>query len=294
MYSLEDNVTEINCLVLVPPMDLEGMANLRKIMLECESEAVLLQASELFHEIYDNVEYSKIENTVIELREEFIQYCLDFIKDGEIAMKKRAMIVLKNFMEECDKHGTSSLKPHNSILKGDSHYLKIVNNIKYLHVLRLRLELKVSSNTTIWELRNMIGEEVNCFNDQFCIFRGVSKEEIKDNKNGKTLSELGIGLLYETLTLRRRSSKIARVPLVNENLELTPKAASIFEGWFFAYADNGDKMSLTGFRAFASSYTVDHPSATYKSIQKLFLAYDHDRDGLLAKEDFLEFYKDIL
>ena len=148
MYSLENNVKEIEYEVLVPPRDLEGMTSLQKIMLECESEAVLLQASELFHEIYDNVVYSNIDNTVIELRKEFIQYCLDFIKDGEEAVKKRAMIILKNFMEECEKRGTGPLKPHNSILKGDSHYLEIVNNIIYLQDpsdVPTRLELKATA-----------------------------------------------------------------------------------------------------------------------------------------------------
>ena len=39
----------------------------------------------------------------------------------------------------------------------------------------------------------MIGPVVKCLNDQFCILRGFSNEEIKDNENGKTLSDLRIG-----------------------------------------------------------------------------------------------------
>ena len=292
-YSSETYVKEIEYEIFVPPTELEGMTCLRKIMLECESETVLLQASELFHEIYDNVMYAKIDNNVTELREEFIQYCLDFIKAGEDAVKKRAMVILKSFMEECEKRGTGHLKPHNSILKGDFHSLVIVNHITYYpnpSDVPKKLELKVNSNTTIWELRNMIGQVVKCLNDQFRILRGFSNKEIKDNENGKTLSDLRMRL-NESFTLYRRNPKVPRVPLVNENLEVNPKATQIFEKWFLTYADKGDKMSQTGCAAFTSSCTGDTCQATDKSIQDLFLTYDDDHDGLLTKENFLEFYE---
>ena len=69
LYSLESNVKEIEYKALVPPRDLECMTSLQKIILECESETVVLQASGLLDQISDNVVYSTIDSTAIELRE---------------------------------------------------------------------------------------------------------------------------------------------------------------------------------------------------------------------------------
>ena len=50
-------------------------------------------------------------------------------------------------------------------------------------------------------------------------------------------------------------------------------------------------MSQIGCAAFTSSCTGDSCQASDKSIQELFSLYDEDRDGLLTKENFLEFYE---
>lgn len=292
-YQNDGFTKEIEYEILVPPLELEGMKCLRKIMLECESDLVLVQASDLFHEIYDNVIYSKIEESITDLRKEFIQYCLDFIKIGEMGVQKRAMTILKNFMEECEKRGTGHLKPHNSILKGDYHTLTIVNHISYYPLpadIPKKIELKVNSNMTIWELRTIIGQKVKCLNDQFRILRGFSNKEIKDNENGKTINDMRMRL-NENFTLYRRNSKVPRVTLVNQDLEVNPTALKIFEKWFFTFADKGDKMTHAGCAAFTSSCTGDTCQATDKSIQEVFVTYDNDHDGLLTKENFLEFYE---
>ena len=292
-FQSETFTIELEYDVLVPPLELEGMKCLRKIMIEASSESVLNQASELFHEIYDNINFTEIDLTRKEVIKEFIDYCIEFIKSGIISIKKRAMIILKNFMEECEKRGTGGLKPHNSILKGDTHTLTFVNHISYYPYpadIQKKIEIKANSNTTIWDLRTMIGQKVKCLNDQFRILRGFSNKEIKDNENGKTLSDLRIRLT-EGFTLYRRNSKIPKVSLVNELGELNPKAVKIFESWFYKYADKGDKMSHAGCAAFTSSCTGDNCQATDKSIQDLFNTHDEDHDGLLTKDNFLSFYE---
>ena len=151
-YQSDTYTKEVDYEILVPPLELEGMKCLRKIMIETTSEAVLNQASDLFHEIYDNIIYSKIENTILQIRQEFIEYCLGFIESGDQATKKRSMIILKNFMEECEKRGTGGLKPHNSILRGDYHTLTFINHISYYPNpidVQKKYEIKVNSNTTI-------------------------------------------------------------------------------------------------------------------------------------------------
>ena len=279
--------------ILVSPLNLEGMKCLRKIMIEVNSEAVLSNASELFHELYDNIYYSKILETEPEIREEFIEYTLQFIQSGDLAIKKRAMVILKNFMDECEKKGTGGLQPHGSMLKGDLHTLTFINHISYYPYpsdMQKKFELKVFSNTTIWELRCLVGQQVKCLNDQFRILRSFSGKEVKDNENGKTLSEIRVRL-NETFNLQKRNSKVQRVSLVNENNQLSAVARKIFSSWFMKYADKGEKMSQAGCAAFTSSCTGDTCPSTDKSIQDLFNTYDDDRDGLLTKENFLSFYE---
>jgi ubiquitin carboxyl-terminal hydrolase 34 len=279
--------------VLVPPTSLEGMLCLRKIMIEVDSELVLSNASELFHELYDNVSYSQILETAKEIRSEFIEFALKYIQNGSPEVKKRSMLVLKNFMDECEKQGTPGLQPHGSMLKGDLHTLNFINQINYYphpSDIQKKFELKVHSNTTIWELRNQVGQHVKCLNDQFKIYRTFSGKEVKDNENGKTLSEIRIRL-NETFTLQKRYSKVPRIALLDDNEKLIPQARRIFSSWFNKFADKGDKMSPAGCAAFTSSCTGDTCQGTDKSIQDLFNIYDDDRDGFLTRENFLSFYE---
>lgn len=283
--------------VLVHPIELEGMKCLRKIMMEVSSESVLHTASELFHEIYDNVKPGSDDESETQLlktiREEFINFTLEYVRNGSVDVQKRAMVVLKNFMDECEKKGTPGLQPHGSMLKGDLHHLTFINHINYYpHPTDIpkKFEIKVHSNTTIWELRTLVGQQVKCLNDQFKILRSFSGKEVRDNENGKTLSEIRIRL-NETFTLQKRQSKVARVTLLDEYGHLIPQARKIFGSWFAKFADKGDKMSQVGCAAFTSSCTGDTCQASDKSIQDLFNTYDDDRDGLLTRENFLAFYE---
>lgn len=59
-------------------------------------------------------------------------------------------------MSECEKKGTGGLKAHNAILKGEIHNLTIINHYNYIpsnNKISRRIQLKLYSNTTFWELR---------------------------------------------------------------------------------------------------------------------------------------------
>lgn len=289
-YQNEYTVKEFDYQVVIAPLSLVGMECLRKIIMQAKSEKVLSQASEFLNNLYDNLDTHE---SLVEIREEFIAYCLNYLKTGSSVEKKRALSLLKSFMEECEKKGTGGLKSHSALLKGDVHNFIILNQVTYYPQspdIPKRIELKVYSNTTFWELRCIIGKKIKCLSDQFKIYRSLFQREIKDSDNGKTLSDLRIRI-NETFSVYRRVTNIPKANLITSDNQLTAKAKSIFSSWFKKYADKGEKMSPEGCSAFTNSCTGDPCKSTDKRIQEFFTSHDDDRDGLLTEENFLEFYR---
>jgi len=289
-YQNEYTVKEFDYQIITAPLSLVGMECLRKIIMEVKNEKVLSQASDFLNDLYDNLNTSE---NLIEIREEFIGFCLGYLKKGTVTEKKRALSLMKSFMEECEKKGTAGLKSHSALLKGDIHNLVILNQVSYYPQsadIPRRIELKVYSNTTFWELRCIIGKKIKCMSDQFKIYRSLLQKEIKDSDNGKTLSDLRIRV-NETFSVYRRITNIPKAALTTADNQLTEKARKIFSQWFHKYADKGDKMSPEGCSAFTNSCTGDPCKATDKRIQEFFTSHDDDRDGLLTEENFLEFYR---
>lgn len=274
--------------VLVPPIRLEGMECLRRIVINSLNEKVTQQSSDLLYNLYNHINGHDLK----EIREEILNYFLDLIRKGSVENKKRTLEVLKMFIEECEKDGTGNLKSHNALLKGDLYSITVINNIAYHPYspdIPKKFEIKTYSNNTLWHLRYLIGKKVKCFYDQFRIFKNNSLIEIKDRENGKTLSNLRFRV-SETITIYRRVINKPKANLINDKNQLTPKAEKIFKSWFYKYADKGDKMSPEGCAAFTGSCTGDPCKPTDKRTQDFFAANDDDNDGLITEENFLNFY----
>jgi len=290
-YNYPDTVKEFEYQIVTPPANLEGIECLKKIIMRVNHPDVLLEAIEFINDLYDNL---STEEDLSDIREEFIKFCLDFLNEGTTEQQKRALSLLKTFMEECEKQGTGGLRSHSALLKGDVHNVNVINHITYHPYnsdIPKKLEFKVYSNTTIWELRCMIGKKVKCLSDQFRILRTFSQKEIKDSDNGKTLSEIRMRA-NESLTVYRRYVNLPRAPLLTADNELTPTTLRIFTSWFYKFADKGELMTPEGCAAFTNSCTGDQCKATDKRIQDFFTAHDTDKDGYLTLRNFLDFYKE--
>lgn len=63
------------------------------------------------------------------------------------------------FMNECEKKGTGELRSHSAMLKGDIHNITVLNRVDYYPMrakIPSKMDFKVYSNTTLWELRCLI------------------------------------------------------------------------------------------------------------------------------------------
>lgn len=287
--SVSESAPEFDYSIGVPPIDLHGMLTLRKILVQASSTNVKNLSSTLLFNIYNNATGSDIKK----IRQELLRFLLNILKNGSNSFKMRALEVLKKFSEECEKNGTSPLSPHCALLKGEVCHITFNNSIAYVGSITdvpKKFELSLYSNTTVWQLRNMIGKKVKCIYDQFKIFRSVGSTEIHDRENGKTLHHLRLRP-SESLTLYNRVVPRQRVPLLTSDQKLVPSAEKIFRKWFYRFADKGDKMSAEGASDFTNTCTGENCKGSDRKMQEFVSNHDEDNDGLLTVENFLEFYR---
>jgi ubiquitin carboxyl-terminal hydrolase 34 len=292
-YSTENQPKEFEYSIIVPPYELEGMECLRKLLFEVQADKVLDQAFEFFIMLYDCSNIRQIED-LIEIRKEYIEYLLTHLRDStDISYKLRALYLLRNFMEECEKQGTAGLKPHGAMLKGDLHNIIVLNQVSYYPnkpEIPKKLEFKLHSNTTFWELRSLVGKKVKLLPDEFRLTRSFPHKDIKDSENGKTLNDLRIRPT-ETLVVYKKSSNIPRANLLDSEQTLLTQPKAIFTSMFYKFADSEGRMSAEGCAAFTNSCTGDQCKASDRRIQDFFTNYDDDNDGYLTLDNFLEFYR---
>ena len=286
--STAEMLAEFDYGIQVPPICLHGMGCLRKIVIDSAVDKVTLQASDLLYEVYTHVS----ERNLKEIREELLNYFLAIVREGSLDKKRRALESTKRFIEESEKDGTGNLKSHSSLLRGDLCHINVTNNISYhpyAPEIPKKFEVKIYSNSTLWQLRCTIGKTVKCMYDQFRIFKSFSNSEIKDRENGKTLSNLNFKAM-ENLSLTRRNITRPKAALISSDNKLNPRAERIFRDLFLKYADKEDKMSAEGCSAFTNSCTGDHCKPTDKKTQEFIANHDSDHDGLLTADDFVRFY----
>jgi hypothetical protein len=69
--------------------------------------------------------------------------------------------LIKELIKNSEKEGTHGLKPHCALFKGEYlHTIQVNNSLKNGNKYSTKIEIGCYSNTTLWELRRMIGEKV--------------------------------------------------------------------------------------------------------------------------------------
>lgn len=274
--------------VLVPPEQLEGMAALRKLILTFSPAE---EAMEFLSQVYDHLA-EELQGQVCAIRKEFLAFC-----KGEIVQeshKVQGIALLKRFLEESEKGGTGGLKSHSALLKGEMYAITLINNASYHYYntnMPQKLELRVSSSTTLYDLRCLAGKSLKIYWDQVRLTRPYTHKEIRDCENGKTLSDLRLKP-QDSLIVTRKQLNIPRADLLLLDGNLSPEAQAVFSIWFYAFADKEGKMSPEQLVSFTNSCTGDHCKADDTRIKDCFCRFDEDRDGYLSLADFLEFYRD--
>ena len=144
------------------PLELQGMATLRRLLFELSDKGIAVKAIDFHNQLFDNIE-ARVDVDLKVIRSDFLNECLIRLRGSdELATKNRSLLLLKKFMEECEKNGTGGLKSHSSMLKGTVHTITIINNYSYTiqnTKIPKRFVFKLYNNTTFWDLRCLISNK---------------------------------------------------------------------------------------------------------------------------------------
>jgi Ca2+-binding EF-hand superfamily protein len=113
--------------------------------------------------------------------------------------------------------------------------------------------------------------------------------EIKDKENGKTLEDLNFKTGETIIASKKSSENNDRIPLTLKGGQLTQEARNVFEDWFKTYSKDG-LMRKEDACVFIKSCCEGECNINDSRIKDLF-SYDHDNDGALIQDEFVEFYR---
>ena len=183
--------------------------------------------------------------------------------------------------------------PHNALLKGE-----VIKRICVRDRDQHRdIYMNLHSNTTVWEMKKRVGEQMGLIPKYLRLEKGQGYNAIpvKDTDNGKTLLDMNIKsrdfFTARRLDLEEIGEEIDYVPILDEEQKFTPAASKIFNDWFTAYSNENDQMTRDSCALFIRGVTSEPPKMYDERIDLLFKAHDKNKDGLIEREDFLEFYR---
>ncbi len=138
-------------------------------------------------------------------------------------------------MQEAEKKGTSDVKPHNSLLKGELLDRILIKNKASPNI--SSLIISIYSNATFWEFKKKVAEKLGLAPKYLGLERSDG-ETIKDTENGKTLSQLKFSTTENITAIKLNIEEdIPVAPLLDSNNKLTERAAKIFNEWFTLYSN---------------------------------------------------------
>lgn len=118
-------------------------------------------------------------------------------------------------------------------------------------------------------------------------------KKVRDTDYGKTLGELGIKN-QDIITVKKNSVDADTEPnctLVDQEGKLCERAANLFSEWYDKYSSKEGAMTLASTTRFILGATNESISAEDGRIKSLFDGYDQDKDGVLQRHEFIEFYR---
>lgn len=227
--------------------------------------------------------------------------------------------LIKELIRISEREGTRGVRSHAALFKGPFlNCLQVGNSLKQNKKYQVKLEVGTYSNTTLFELRKLIGEHASrVYNEEtrtytqdtpvhpanIRVFRAVGCMDLKEIENGKTLAELRFKP-NEVLTAFRRSAfSAAKVPLLNiDRSDLSERAKSVFADWFSNCSKPFDPndpysrrvMDRADGETFMKLATDEDIGVRDGQLDSMFETYDLNKDGLLELEDFLSFWRNAV
>ena len=130
--------------------------------------------------------------------QKLLQRCIDLIRntvdstaneESKHNIINKCLYVLKLMLEESEKNGTAGVKSHSGLLKRNIISLKVIDNIER----NTEFFIRVYSNTTMWDLKVIIGKKIKiCFD--FLKFTIKNNFELKNTDNGKNILEMNVSI----------------------------------------------------------------------------------------------------
>ena len=285
--------------VNVLPEELEGISSLWNFILVTDNESVGEKAIDFLNKLYLHVD-DELKEKIIYIRSEYLSACFKNLKEvldnkeqlGEKVFASKCLkciSLIRSMMDESEKKGIGNLKSHSGLVKGELLGFTVNNDLTYGSDVPKKVEIKLHSNTTVYELRVEVGKQLKVTWDQVKLMRNAASKEIKDNENGKTLGDIRIRNGEVVTASKRPTPPVKQENLILADGSMNPAAKKIFVEWYEIHSENG-KMNADQCAAFIHSCTNDNCKGDDKRVKDVFATYDDDRDGFLTIDNFLEFY----
>lgn len=200
--------------------------------------------------------------------------------------------VFDEFLSQSELKGTTGLKQQRSLLKGDLlSKISVTNSVSYNKMIGKRIELSLYSNRTVYDIKRIIGAVNKVPAEYVRLIRLSTTSEIKDIDNGRTLADLGFKNNESLIANKQNLGNIPKAPLMNPDKSLTKEAIAIFGEWFDSFSHEG-LMTPEDCVEFIRSCTDDKCKTSDGRVRNLFQGHDHDGDGKVTRDEFIEFYRE--
>ena len=291
--------------VLENPNELDGYELIWKLVLSAPQGDTSKKAITSFLKLFilnefDSEKRSRIWVSLINKCIETIKYYKNNFKNKSEKVSRISNIihVMRELIEETEKKGTAGVISHSSIIKNSLIKLKINNNI-YTKAIPKNVErkfnLKVYSNTTLWDLKKLLGNRCLIVPECIKVSNSTSKD-ITENDHGKTLSDLKLKN-DDTLTITKNIQVLDSIPrktLVIDG-QLTNEFKEVLNEIFNNYSTE-EKMNPEECAKFATVAvdSTDNISIEDSRIKSLFSSYDYEKEGFIRLQGFYSFFRDSI
>lgn len=145
--------------LLKHPHELDKLEIVWNIALHCINPEVVPKAIDFLIKVYYSLD-ADLDSEKMKVQEDLISRCMAILSDpaSDEHLLNRVIEIIRHIIIEAEKKGTSEVKPHSAILKGELLEKVVVKNKASPNV--LEIILSINSNTTFWDFKRQIAEKL--------------------------------------------------------------------------------------------------------------------------------------
>ena len=162
------------------PQNLEGINCLWDLILLAEDDSVIDSISDLINKLYIHLT-PDLEKEIVNIRNENLARTMHYfhivhkqkadIKESLfVKYSARVLLLIRSVLDQSEKKGIGNLKSHSALVKGELMNFNIINDFSSSSDIPKKIEIRVYSNATIFELRIEIAKQIKETWDQVSSF----------------------------------------------------------------------------------------------------------------------------